>query len=67
MSSRKFNEAYAATIKYLTDTFVRVNRNPKKRVYVHVTCATDTNNIGKVFESCKDIIAHQALQQGGFS
>lgn len=60
-------DVYTGTLKYLTDKYVHVNRNPKKRVYVHVTCATDTSNISKVFESCKDIIAHKALESGGFS
>jgi hypothetical protein len=67
MSSPEFSAAYKTTLKYLTDKFVKVNRNPKKQVYVHVTCATDTKNINKVFESCKDIILNRNLTAHGFS
>ena len=35
------------------------------RVYSHVTCATDTNNVRVVFDACKDPILQENLQASG--
>ena len=40
-------------------------QNSKKDVYVHITCATDTNNVAAVFNACKDIILKQSLKDAG--
>ena len=45
--------------------FLERNRNSKKDVYVHITCATDTNNVAAVFNACKDIILKQSLKDAG--
>ena len=37
------------------------NENPNKEIYCHPTCATDTKNINKVFNSVKDIILQQSI------
>lgn len=51
---------------YLQNKFMEVNRNPAKTVYPHVTCATDTSNVGHVFNACKDIILNNNLKGSGF-
>jgi len=43
-------------------------RAPKgKKVYVHVTCATDPNNIKRVFQDCKNILLQQSMSSAGFN
>ncbi len=37
----------------------------QKSIYVHVTCATDTNNIEFTFNAVKDIIINQRLKDVG--
>jgi len=56
---------YDAAIQYIQEQFVAQNENPKKNIYPHVTCATDTSNIQHVFNSVKDIILHKALEESG--
>eukprot|EP00298_Acanthocystis_sp_HF-20_P011580 c19463_g1_i1.p1 GENE.c19463_g1_i1~~c19463_g1_i1.p1 ORF type:complete len:351 (+),score=82.04 c19463_g1_i1:34-1086(+) len=57
---------YQAGVQFLTDQFSSLNKQTEKQVYVHVTCATDTNNIEFVFEAVKDIIITQNLKGSGF-
>jgi hypothetical protein len=51
---------YEQAVKFITDQFVAQNENPKKNIYSHVTTATDTGNIQKVFNVVKDIILRAA-------
>ena len=51
--------------KYIEDQFLAQNENFKKQVYPHATCATDTDNIRFVFNTVKDIIIHEALEDFG--
>lgn len=44
----------------------QVNQNPAREIYYHVTCATDTENVNFVFNSCKDVILRSNLQESGF-
>ncbi|CAN0398335.1 unnamed protein product, partial [Hapterophycus canaliculatus] len=44
----------------------QVNQNPEREVYHHVTCATDTENVNFVFNSCKDVILRSNLKDSGF-
>lgn len=45
---------------------IQVNQNPDREVYHHVTCATDTENVNFVFNSCKDVILRSNLKDSGF-
>jgi hypothetical protein len=44
-----------------------VERNgfPNRTVYSHLTCATDTGNVRKVFDDCRRIILQQNLVRNG--
>jgi len=53
-------------VQYFIHKFTSVNRNKKKDIFFHVTCATDTGNIQFVFNSCKEIILKQNLADNGF-
>jgi GTPase SAR1 family protein len=56
---------FEAASNHIREQFVAQNENPKKHIYPHSTCATDTSNIQHVFDSVKDIILHQALDDAG--
>lgn len=56
---------YDAAVKYLRDQFLSKNK-ANKEIYVHVTCATDTENVQIVFDACKDIILKSNLHGSGF-
>jgi GTPase SAR1 family protein len=51
--------------QYIKKQFLAQNENPKKVIYTHYTCATDTNNITVVFNAVKDIILNQTLTDAG--
>jgi GTPase SAR1 family protein len=53
-------------IEYFTALFLGVNTNPSRSIYQHVTCATDTENVNRVFSACKDIILRGNLKDSGF-
>jgi len=54
-------ECYDDAVEFMTDLFV-AKAPADKRIYSHVTCATDTTNVGVVFLAVKDIIITQMLK-----
>jgi len=56
---------YDAGIEFLMETFELKNKNQDKQIYTHVTCATDTDNISRVFNAVKDIIIRKSLNEAG--
>jgi len=48
-------------IEYLKNKFVSLNKNIHKMIYVHVTCATNTDNIRFVFKAVRDIVIRETL------
>ncbi len=53
-------------IKYILNLFLKTSQNPERSIYFHVTCATDTENVSFVFNSCKDVILQNNLKDSGF-
>lgn len=43
----------------------RDNRDERKTLYPHFTCATDTNNIRRVFSDIKDTVLLKSLRDYG--
>lgn len=39
-----------------------MNKNPTKSIYMHETCATDSDQVQKILDSVIDIILQQNLQ-----
>lgn len=76
ISSVPFFEDYAAEgrpendkdagMEYFKDKFMERNTTKGKDVFAHVTCATDTNNVQHIFNSCKAIILRDTLSASGF-
>eukprot|EP00638_Chattonella_subsalsa_P008035 CAMPEP_0117749878 /NCGR_PEP_ID=MMETSP0947-20121206/9998_1 /TAXON_ID=44440 /ORGANISM="Chattonella subsalsa, Strain CCMP2191" /LENGTH=352 /DNA_ID=CAMNT_0005567865 /DNA_START=1648 /DNA_END=2706 /DNA_ORIENTATION=+ len=56
---------YNLGIQYFLDLFLKQNQNPQRKIYHHVTCATDTSNVKVVFDACKDIILRGNLKDSG--
>jgi len=57
-------QVYDTAIAYIKKEFLAKNKDPLARqVYVHATCATDTNNISFVMESVFDIILKENLRK----
>jgi len=59
--------SYGEGLQYFSNLFLGQCQVPKKLVYVHVTCATDTENVRVVFEACKETILQANLQNAGFA
>jgi len=56
---------YGKAAAYIRTIFLAQNENPKKQVYVHETCATDTNNVAVVFNAVRDTVLNQTLTDAG--
>lgn len=57
---------YDDALKYIQGAFIGRNHHEKKSLFVHVTCATDTEHIRVVFDACREIIIRQNLERLGF-
>jgi len=55
-----------AALEYIQDKFVGLNRNSNKKLFSHITCATDTQQVKVVFDAAKEIIISQNLERLGF-
>jgi len=49
--------------EYMAERFLEVIDNKKRQVFPHITCATDTDNVSKVFDACKQTILQQNLER----
>jgi len=59
-------EAVQKAHTWIIAQFTARNNNPKKEIYTHITCATDTENVATVFNVCKDVILKNNLRGSGF-
>jgi GTPase SAR1 family protein len=59
------SQDYDETTSYIEDQFLAQNENPKKLIYVHHTCATDTTTFQVVFGAVQDVILNKLLAGGG--
>jgi len=57
---------YEAAADYCLQLFLSRRKTQSKKIYHHITCATDTSNVSTVFDACKDIILKENLVLGGF-
>jgi len=48
--------------EFFAESFRRLNRNPTKDIYVHLTCATNTNLLKITMKSVQDMILQKNLQ-----
>lgn len=57
---------FANASNYLQAKFKSLNRQPNKPIYMHLTCATDTENVKFVFNSVRDVLLNVSLGASGF-
>jgi len=52
---------FDTAISWMKKEFSKLNKNPDKPIYIHVTCATSTDNIRFVFTAVEEIILYETL------
>uniref|UniRef100_A0A914WRJ5 Uncharacterized protein n=1 Tax=Plectus sambesii TaxID=2011161 RepID=A0A914WRJ5_9BILA len=58
-------QGYQPALHYIRKKFLRLNKTPEKNIYVHVTCATDTQQVQVVLDSTFDTIITRNMQRSG--
>jgi len=61
------DNSYNDAADYLKMKFLEVNKDENRLIFPHMTCATDTSNVSKVFEACKLTILSKNLQKLGLT
>jgi hypothetical protein len=54
---------FERALQFITDEYCSCNKDPQKTIYVHVTNATNTENIEFVWKATKQIILGSTLQR----
>mmetsp|Transcript_18331 Transcript_18331/g.29047 ORF Transcript_18331/g.29047 Transcript_18331/m.29047 type:complete len:394 (-) Transcript_18331:451-1632(-) len=57
---------YEKAAPYVQNAFLQLNETPDREVFMHVTCATDKDNIQKVFTDVQLVIISNALDRSGY-
>lgn len=52
-------------MEFIKRQFVRLCRSKQQKIYIHETCATDTNQVQHVFNSVIDTIIQENLKDTG--
>lgn len=55
--------SFDAAAQYIRDEFLALNKNPKKTVTVHITCATDTELVRRLFADVKELLLRILIEQ----
>eukprot|EP00298_Acanthocystis_sp_HF-20_P002083 c12547_g1_i1.p1 GENE.c12547_g1_i1~~c12547_g1_i1.p1 ORF type:complete len:350 (+),score=91.43 c12547_g1_i1:37-1086(+) len=58
---------FESAADFIQSQFINLSLEEDRQIYVHLTCATDTENIRFVFNAVKDIILSKSLKQSGFA
>jgi len=61
----EFPPCYDAALVFILEEFLKINKNPDKTIFHHVTCATDSNSIKTVFWDVQNILIRTGLRTGG--
>jgi len=54
---------YAEGIKYIQQLFLSQNQDESRVIYTQVSCATDPQNVDKVFNAVRDMLVRNELQR----
>uniref|UniRef100_A0A6A7FZ96 Guanine nucleotide binding protein, alpha subunit n=1 Tax=Hirondellea gigas TaxID=1518452 RepID=A0A6A7FZ96_9CRUS len=57
---------FESSCEHIRANFVALNMQQNKDVYTHVTCATNTETIKKVFQITQSIVINTSLRRAGF-
>uniref|UniRef100_A0A915DCE3 G-protein alpha subunit n=1 Tax=Ditylenchus dipsaci TaxID=166011 RepID=A0A915DCE3_9BILA len=58
-------QTYDDSINYIRKKFDALNANPRKTIYVHQTCATDTDQVQLILDSVISMIIQSNLHKSG--
>ena len=59
-------DSFDQTTRYIRKAFCSLNQNPTQRnIFTHITCATDTDNVQRVFADVQHIVIEASLIQAG--
>lgn len=58
-------QSYEEATQYIEEKFDGLNANPEKTIYMHQTCATDTDQVQMILDSVIDMIIQANLQGCG--
>jgi len=58
-------QEYKASIEYIKQYFMALNRVPKREMYSHFTTATSSKNVEKVFNNVSDSVLKWSLRNAG--
>uniref|UniRef100_A0A914XE36 G protein alpha subunit n=1 Tax=Plectus sambesii TaxID=2011161 RepID=A0A914XE36_9BILA len=64
-SNYQGSNGYEEQASYVSERFLAKNTNPKKQIYLHFTCATDTNQVQVVLDSVVDIMMRKNVTNAG--
>eukprot|EP01084_Bolivina_argentea_P057769 105531_1 len=59
------DEVTVKAAKFIQRQYEKRNLNPYKRIFVHITTATNQENIQKVFWDVQNIVINSNLRKGG--
>jgi len=59
-------EASDDALKFIIQKYTSCNKSPTRQLYTHITCATDKNNVERVFNDIQHILVESNLDVGGF-
>jgi len=60
-----FGPCYQAALQFILDRYLEINEDKEKTIFSHVTCATDSDSIEKVFWDVQNIVIKANLRKGG--
>eukprot|EP00300_Choanocystis_sp_HF-7_P016541 c19438_g1_i1.p1 GENE.c19438_g1_i1~~c19438_g1_i1.p1 ORF type:complete len:391 (+),score=88.50 c19438_g1_i1:146-1174(+) len=58
-------QEYEPALDFIKAQFESLNEDPKRPVHVHVTCALDTNNLGRTLSAVRQSLLRQVLDASG--
>merc|ERR1712228_35931 len=61
----EFKKCHKAASGFIRREYERLNRNPYKKIFVHITTATNKNNIESVFWDVQNIIVSGNMKTSG--
>jgi len=61
------DDNYELAVDYVKNQFLARNENKDIRVFVHVTCATSSDNVSFTFAAVSDILVSESLKRSGLT
>ena len=58
---------YDEAVTFIARKFMAMDREPNRRIYMHQTCATDTNQVQLVIDSVVDTVIAKNLRGTGMN